>query len=515
MAITPQMLQQMGWTFDGNRWSTGGATGLDLNSWDLYDPNSRDLRLGRYGGGYAGNETDYSTTLDADPTIEGDRTYLPTSFNPDLAESRGVAGPDSFGGGLGGIFGNFVTSDKGWMAIPALAAGAYALSSGAGSATGGGMDLFDGIDFNSWASESPVVDSGGLGSWGGDIPLDPELLKSLDIPQGLNIPGYGSVYGATPFNAASLFKDVVGSGAQGLGVANTLKSLFGGGGQTGGQGGNQGFKSTGNPLLDYLIQNSMNRNGPGADILGGLLEAYGSNRQGKEIADAMRYAVDKADPFASQRPTYQGMLPGEFEKGQGLLDNFGQAIDRQNAGFNDEYNQFKSGYGDLFNGYKTTSDRMFNDPSYWNNDSLLAGLNRNAVNDTTRSLSAQGYNMSGNVPMEVAQRLQNNNANYVGQQQQNFTSNANTMLGQYGQTGLGRLNSYNQNGYIGLNGLANQLQAQGNRTGQVANAAGAQFGPGSAGTIAGQMGTQVAGTGQQVMGGLGTATNAGLRWLFS
>lgn len=44
------------------------------------------------------------------------------------------------------------------------------------------------------------------------------------------------------------------------------------------------------------------------DIFGGLIGAYGANDTANTYADAMKYAVDKADPFASQRPLYQTLF---------------------------------------------------------------------------------------------------------------------------------------------------------------------------------------------------------------
>lgn len=40
---------------------------------------------------------------------------------------------------------------------------------------------------------------------------------------------------------------------------------------------------------------------------------------------------------------------------------------------------------------------------------MLNAQNQNAISDTERALGAQGYNFSGNMPMEIAQRLQGNN----------------------------------------------------------------------------------------------------------
>lgn len=220
-----------------------------------------------------------------------------------------------------------------------------------------------------------------------------------------NIPnmggGQGLVAGAGTLFGGAALANAVGAGGTAGSVANT----FGTGGLNPANTG-VSIPGTSGTTGSYQI--------PWGQIIGGLGEYVGQQQYGKDIADAMKYAVDKADPFASQRPFYQGEL-----------------------------------------------NKMFTDPNYFQNNALLKGANDMAVNDTTRKLASQGYNMSGNVPMEVGQRLQQNNMSFAQ-------------------------NLMNQTGGF----------------------AGAGFGPGQAGTIAGNLGTQQAQTGLNSNGALGTIFNA-------
>ena len=103
-----------------------------------------------------------------------------------------------------------------------------------------------------------------------------------------------------------------------------------------------------------------------ASIIGSLL-AYKSNQDyAKALQDSTKYAVDKADPFASQRPFYQQQLQG-----------------------------------------------MYTDPNYWNNSPILKSMKDQAVNDTNRSMASQGYNMSGNQIMNLGERLQQTQSQYA------------------------------------------------------------------------------------------------------
>ena len=305
-----------------------------------------------------------------------------------------------------------------------------------------------------------------------------------------------------------------------------------------------GIKKYGGAAIDALSGSGINW----SDVLKGGMGAYGSYQSNKDIADAMKYAVDMSDPFREQRPQYQQMLPDLISKQQGLLDNYGTEALTQKDNFLGEYNKFQGDYRGLFDQYQQdftdarnqfdqgfsgqygdfrgSLDKMFNDPNYWAQNSLLSGLNKNTMNDTSREMASRGYNMSGNEMSTIAERLQNNNAQFAGQQQQNYTNYANSMLNNYGQTGLGSLNALGQNNqsnlsnfsntglnalqqYGGnsqnyLNNMFNQAQGQGIQLNQVGGFAGAGFGPGYAGLAATQGGVLGAGQTKQMYGDLGT-----------
>ncbi len=214
---------------------------------------------------------------------------------------------------------------------------------------------------------------------------------------------------------------------------------------------------------------------------GSLLGSYLS---GKAAEDAANQAAQMADPFASQRAQYQARLPGMLDQFGNRSNRFIRDADKFNEqyqnkyhrfqrdyrgeydqfkhqyrnqydnflkDFNRERNQFNQGYQTQYNDFRGTLDQMFDDPNYWANNSLLTGLNQNAINDTSRELASRGYNMSGNEQMEIAQRLQNNNAQFAGQQQQNYTNYAGQFLNSYANQGLGSLNSFGTNRLGALN----------------------------------------------------------------
>ena len=206
---------------------------------------------------------------------------------------------------------------------------------------------------------------------------------------------------------------------------------------------------------------------PWGDAIGSLVGAYGANEASENLSDAIRYAADKADPFASQRPQYQAMLPG-------ALTDYNSMLQSQQSGFDQ-----------MFNANQVMNTNM-QSADWWNNDSLLAGLNDNAVNDTSRKMASQGYNMSGNTLHEVASRLQNNNATYVP----NFmNAEANKQNVNY--------NAYNTN-------ASNQIKGAYDNMNMLGGWAGAGFGPGAAGTISAQGAIADTGLQNQLYGNLGT-----------
>ncbi len=149
---------------------------------------------------------------------------------------------------------------------------------------------------------------------------------------------------------------------------------------------------------------------PLSDIITGLQSYIQGGDKQTALADAAKQAQQAADPFASQRPFYQGEL-----------------------------------------------NKMFTDPNYFNNSSILAGANANAVNDTSRALAARGYNGSGNEGMDIAQRLQNNNLNYA--------QNLMQQTGGFAGAGFGPGNA----GQVGLQGTTAALNQGTQNNGQLGN----------------------------------------------
>ena len=320
-------------------------------------------------------------------TFYGQRN--PGEASPDLFEQLMLAATKGFlGAGISSGFGLGPLADKGFTAGTDLADASEASllgESAGGGATSFPVDLSEPTQFN---LNDTINNIGGSmddpTSIFDDVWPDISDTGIPDISDPTGLGGAYETWGQADFDAQmpgmwDTIKDTWNS------IPTAAKSqlgkiLFGTAG-TGGGGGSGG-----------------GQRGLFSDLINSYFGAQGQGQYGKEIGEAMKYAVDKADPFAAQRPYYQGQLK-----------------------------------------------QMYEDPEYFNKSSLLQGANRNAINDTTRALSAQGYNMSGNVPMEVGQRLQNNNMNYA-------------------------LNLMNQTGGY----------------------AGGGFGPGQAGTIAGTMGQQQA-----------------------
>lgn len=292
-----------------------------------------------------------------------------------------------------------------------------------------------------------------------------------------------TIFGGTPsvpfpmgdWSLGDAFKALPGISS----AMNIGKQIFGGGG-----GGQQGGKrSTGIPALDKLL-------GLDTSISPGLLAAAALEYKGlrdyrKDLLGLMDKAVERSDPFYSQRPGYQEKLPGMLDRSTGMLDNYNQDV-----------SSFRKGYGDLFSQYSGTANRMFTDPTYWNNDPLLQGLNEKTVNDTSRAMSAQGYNMSGNVPMEIGQRLQQNNMGYAQGFQKNYLDSAGMFLDNYGRANLGGLDAQ----FKGVGAGNEQLN-------QVGNFAGANINPASTGQTMSFLGNAAGQAGVGATGAMGAGLN--------
>lgn len=351
--------------------------------------------------------------------------------DPNFVQFALAAAGGAYGsGGLDGLFGSGASAGSGTAFAATEAAGDAALGElltgmGYGEAAAAGAAM-------GGAQTFPLTDIG--------APITQELGATGSIfegitPEAFTGSGIGELVGGASSQAipTGLGLGEVGAAAGGLGGISTG---FAGAGAAGvnaalglGSGSVAGDFAT--PGLLQQIQNGIQdvvnptptgssqtpQTGyqfPWQEAIGSLLGYQQQNDYADKLSEAMKYAADKADPFASQRPFYQGELKS-----------------------------------------------MYTDPNYFNNSALLKGQNANAINDTTRALASQGYNMSGNVPMEVAQRLQNNNMTYA--------------LDLMNKTG----------GY-----------------------AGAGFGPGAAGTIAAQGGQAAAGAANQGNFALGNMFNS-------
>lgn len=254
-------------------------------------------------------------------------------------------------------------------------------ASSAGLSSGGSMDfgsLFDEM-FGPMTETDAIINTAGGGGMG---PL--ESLNEFFGPMSdggasggytLDMSGHaidaaGNVVNGTDGGLMDFMKGAIQSGNIGQlmkvlpsipGGSTALKTLFGGGSGAG-------------------LSSLFGGGGKYSPDLGGILNSilgYTTNKDyQKSLIDVMNRSIDAADPFKSQRPFYQQQLQS-----------------------------------------------MFTDPNYFNNNALLKGANDMAVNDTTRKLASQGYNMSGNVPMEVGQRLQQNNMGYA-QKLMDFTGQA-------------------------------------------------------------------------------------------
>lgn len=143
---------------------------------------------------------------------------------------------------------------------------------------------------------------------------------------------------------------------------------------------------------------------PWGNVIGSVLGAVGANSSSKDLADAMRYATDKADPFAQERPFYQGQLKS-----------------------------------------------MYTDPNYFSNSPVMKGLVDTSLDQTQRKLASQGYNYSGNTQSELAKLATNESFKYA-QNQQDMTAKA---AGAY--NGPGAAGTVAATGAAAQLGLNNQL----------------------------------------------------------
>ena len=226
--------------------------------------------------------------------------------------------------------------------------------------------------------------------------LSPSLAGLTDLPQGVSdaLVKAAQTGGIPPTSFSS-------SG----GLLDTLSKVLGGGGTNG-----KGLNNT----------------------LSGLLGAYTNNQNAGKLADALKAAADKADPFSAQRAQYQDQFksmatnPDLFKTDAGTKLN--SMINDPNTmtnpygtklqGMIADPNTFKNPYGDQLtsaiqdpnyfnnpfgtrlqqmindpstfqNKYGTEAGKMMQDPSYFINNPMMKSLRDNALNSTQARLAAQ------------------------------------------------------------------------------------------------------------------------------
>ena len=180
-----------------------------------------------------------------------------------------------------------------------------------------GIDFGAGVDpGGSWSEGAMTGPPGGLLS----TDSTGSTLSNLQAASGIAgaVEGADIITGGVPAltgsdpTIAKALADMAGgavSGASGWGLVDTLTRA---GGIANGVRGATG--EGGGSIWDDISKALGLGEGGGStlntlkDILGGGIGAYGSNETAKTYADAMKYAVDKADPFSSQRGLYQTLF---------------------------------------------------------------------------------------------------------------------------------------------------------------------------------------------------------------
>ena len=156
--------------------------------------------------------------------------------------------------------------------------------------------------------------------------------------------------GAIPFGTSAF-----GSGT----ILDQVKTLMNGGNLPSGST-LSGLKSV------FSGNNGGNQGGNMGNIIGALGEYFAQQNAADKYAENAREAARLSDPFRDQRGFYQDQLK-----------------------------------------------QSYTDPNYFANNPVFKGMRDTAINDTTRSLAAQGYNMSGNMASELSQRLQQTGMNFA------------------------------------------------------------------------------------------------------
>jgi hypothetical protein len=334
------------------------------------------------GSTWKGAEDHFSPYLKEHPTLgkyitQNDYGRIAGMFNngedaverygvPMAMTAMGLAAGGAFGnlstyGSAGGTFGTAAAAAPTAAAsAPAAPAGEFSLA-GTGTGIGGqsaGLGLQAGAGGTGLGTGTASTTAAGLGEFS---------LGSGTSGLGLNAAGGG----------IGLQMPAAASGAE-FGLGSGLSDFSLGGGTTGyGLGGNAAIPAAGGgaaasggfwgDLFSSLTQPTGGGSGgnipglgsPLSRLFGGLLEAYGSNQAQGQTQDLMRQLMERADPFASQRPFYQDQLK-----------------------------------------------QSYTDPNFFANNAQFQGIKNLALSDTQAMMNAKGYGGSGNMLHAVGSRLQ-------------------------------------------------------------------------------------------------------------
>lgn len=293
-----------------------------------------------------------------------------------------------------------ITDGGSFLQTAAEAAGDVAGTTGAS-----GLDLLPG-----------TLDSvAGAGTILGDLSgVDLAGLSAAGTYGGL-ASGIGSSAGTVASVGNSMIDSLSGEGFGGNATNITTNPITGaasvGGGLAAGA-------ATGGGFWDQLL-NSLNLPQGLSSSIPTIASALGSYFTNAAAADNLQNAATQAaamtDPFASQRPFYQGLLK-----------------------------------------------QSFTDPNFFKNDPTFKGLNDYAANQTAAKMASMGYNMSGNQMAEIGKAITNQSYKYVQPQQAALGQFAGAGInpgysGYLYQQGVNQANAANQQAYGNLGVVGQQI----------------------------------------------------------
>ena len=264
----------------------------------------------------------------------------------------------------------------------------------------------------------------------------------------------GFTGGSAAAGGAGISMPSLGTMANGLSLANGVTSLTGGGGETLSNYPDMNYESSGNNPNDGI------GNGTGYN--------YPDMNSEYSGGDSPEDWNDPADPSGNNglgnlfRNVFGNNGAGgyQFPWSQAIGSLFG-AVGQNNAaktlaGSIDRAAELADPFRAQRPFYQGQLQQMYTDPNYFTNSPVMRGLVDDSTNQMQRKLASQGYNYAGNTPAELTKLATNESFKYA-QNQQNMT----------------------------------------------AGAAGAGFGPGQAGTIAGQGALAQPALNNQMFGNIG------------